>query len=301
MPGALVVNADDLGVSRGATLGIVEAHRNGIVTSASLAVTTPSYEHALTACVRACPDLGVGLHFTLTSGRPVSPVRDVRLLVDGNGFFRWRFLALLASMTVARRAALLDQVAVELEAQLQRIVKDGVRPDHIDGERHVHLIPGIFELVVDAAKRHRVPFVRCGADIGPGLMTASQLPQLVVNGGAVKSWLLGSLTKRARRHLGSDVAATDHFASYLYSGRPDLFLRRFFEHPPERGVTEIMVHPGIPDESRDLDLGNRELERYLASPERKTELDACVAARAWTAGFGLTTFAMLAREPGMPS
>ena len=47
MTGLMVVNADDLGVSRGATLGILRAHREGIVTSASLAVTTPFYEHAL--------------------------------------------------------------------------------------------------------------------------------------------------------------------------------------------------------------------------------------------------------------
>ena len=51
----LVVNADDLGVSRGAKLGIVRAHREGIVTSASLAVTTPFYEHAVESCVRDLP------------------------------------------------------------------------------------------------------------------------------------------------------------------------------------------------------------------------------------------------------
>ena len=94
----LVVNADDLGVSRGANLGTVRAHREGIVTSASLAVTTPFYEHAVETCVRACPDLGIGLHFTLTSGRPVSPPERVPLLIDRAGFFCWRFLPLLARL-----------------------------------------------------------------------------------------------------------------------------------------------------------------------------------------------------------
>ena len=81
----IVVNADDLGVSRGTTLGIIKAHREGIVTSASLAVTTDAYEHAVTQCVRQCPELGIGLHFTLTSGRPARPSP---LLVDRDGFFR---------------------------------------------------------------------------------------------------------------------------------------------------------------------------------------------------------------------
>src|SRR5262245_26028596 len=154
---ALVVNADDLGVSRGATLGILRAHREGIVTSASLAPTTPDYSHALEACVRACPRLGIGLHFTLTSGRPVSPTATVPLLVDGRGVLRWRFLTLLGSAGISRRRDLLEQIDVELEAQIQRLQADGITPDHINGERHVQLIPGIFERVVDAARRHGIP------------------------------------------------------------------------------------------------------------------------------------------------
>jgi predicted glycoside hydrolase/deacetylase ChbG (UPF0249 family) len=301
MTQGLVVNADDLGVSRGATLGIVEAHTKGIVTSASLAATTPFYEHALAACVKECPGLGIGLHFTLTSGRPVSPLRDVPLLVDDTGFFRWRFVPLLRSMAVGRRSALLEQIGIELEAQLQKIIKDGVRPDHIDGERHVHLIPGVLEAVIAAAARHRVPFVRCGDDLGPGLMEARQAPQLFANGGMAKSWLLGALTSRARKQFNATVTTANHFASYLYSGRPELFLKRMLLRPPEPGVTELMVHPGLPDESRELALGNREVERYLGSPDRKRELDLCIEARAWAGAFRLTTFAKLAQERGMPS
>src|SRR5205814_6884021 len=100
MSSALVVNADDLGVSKGATLGIIKAHREGIVTSASLAVTTPFYEHAVESCVKTCPDLGIGLHFTLTSGKPLSPPEDVPLLINKKGFFRWRFSPLFAAASV---------------------------------------------------------------------------------------------------------------------------------------------------------------------------------------------------------
>ena len=135
----LVVNADDLGVSKGATLGILKAHKEGIVTSASLAVTTPFYQYAVETCVRAHPDLGVGLHFTLTSGQPASDVRDVPLLVNEKGFLRWRFLPLLLAVTRAGGKKLLDQIEVEIDAQLARLRKDMISPDHIDGERHVHL------------------------------------------------------------------------------------------------------------------------------------------------------------------
>lgn len=298
MAALLVVNADDLGVSKGATLGIIRAHREGIVTSASLAAATPFYEHALESCVRVYPGLGVGLHFTLTSGRPVSPVRHVPLLVDRNGFFRWRFLSLLRAASLRMPKGLLEQVEIELEAQLQRLSADGVRPDHINGERHIHLIPAIFELVVAAARRHRIPFVRLGRDIGRDRVGAGHLPGLALGGGFIKSWLLSYLTALNRRRLGGEILYAEHLASYLYTGRLDLLLAQLLKSPPPDGTLEIMVHPGVPEESRDLALGNSELERYLASEDRRGELEACIAARGLVDGWRLTTFGELARKGG---
>ena len=297
MSGALVVNADDLGVSRGATLGVVRAHREGIVTSASLAPTTPFYAHALETCVHACPDLGIGLHLTLTSGRPVSPPASVPLLVDPRGVFRWRFMPLLRAAGLARAKDLLEQIDLELEAQIQRLKSDGIRPDHIDGERHIHLIPGIFERVVGAARRHGIPFIRAGWE-----MRSGRLPRPgdlgIVGPGLAKSLILGALTRLDRLRLGDGVRSADRFASYLYSGRLDLVMHTLLtRQPPPAGVTEIMVHPGIPEESRGIDLGNPDVERYLASADRRQEMDACIEARQWTSGWRLTTFGELGREP----
>lgn len=296
MASALVVNADDLGISKGATLGVIRAHREGIVTSASLAVTTPFYTHAVETCVRACPDLGIGLHFTLTSGRPVSLASRVPLLIDANGFFNWRFMSLLRATSVRNAQGLLDQIEIELEAQIQRLLNDGIRPDHIDGERHVHLIPAIFERVVAAAKRHGIPFVRLGRDIGMSYMKIGHLPGLIFGGGFIKSWLLSSLTSLDRRKLGGDIFCANYVASYLYTGRLDLMLAPLLNALPPEGILEIMVHPGVPEESRNLALGNVELERYLASDDRRLELNACIAARNLVGGWRLVTFGQLARE-----
>ena len=296
MLGTVVVNADDLGVARGATLGIVEAHRNGCVTSASLTVTTPFYQHAVDSCVRPYPALGIGLHLTLTSGKPVSPRERVPLLVDERGFFRWRFTSLFRAMSGGGNPALAAQIEIELEAQLARLVSDGIRPDHIDGERHVQLIPGIFERVVAAAQRHNVPFVRAGAEISAEFLTGGHLARIVLTGGPVKSWLLSRLTRRARAHLVPQVRSADSVASYLYTGRMDLIMAKLLAGTSRAGITEIMVHPGIPEESRDLDVGNGEIERYMMDADRRRELDACIAHRSARDHMRLTTFAQLAAE-----
>ena len=293
----LVFNADDLGVSQSATLGVIKAHREGVVSSASLAVTTPSYDHAVTTCVRSCPDLGIGLHFTLTSGRPQSDPKAVPLLIDRHGFFRWRFLPLFVSITVQHRTGLLDQIARELEAQLDRLAADGIRPDHIDSERHVHLIPGVFELVLAAAKRRGIPFVRAGTDVGPGYFPASRIPELALKGGFAKSRLLSDLARRARRHLGDGAQSAQHVASYFGSGQMHFVKHASISDRRGTDSLEIMIHPGLPNADERIDLGNRELEQYLRSSDRRLELEFCIDAREWIDRTRVTNYTRLAAEP----
>jgi hypothetical protein len=297
MSGALIVNADDLGASRGATLGIVRAHREGIVTSASLFVASPAYEHAL-ECIASCPDLGIGLHFTLTAGKAAAGPRRVPLLVGEDGFFRRQFVSLLCAATGPGRGPFLEQVEIELEAQLQRMLAAGLRPDHINSERHVHLIPGVFERVVAAARRHDVRFVRLGRDLATGLLDLRDLPPLLLSGGFVKLGLLSLLSRRNAAWLDDRTRSTEFLASYLYTGRVDLLLPRILDRSRHTGLTEIMVHPGVPEESRGLNLGNREFERYLASKDRGREMQACIEARAQAGNWKLTNFARAARESG---
>jgi len=76
----LIVTADDFGISRGVNRGIVEAHREGILTSTSLMVNRPAAIEAA-ALGRACPALSVGLHLELDpSGAPDVPTQLDRQL-----------------------------------------------------------------------------------------------------------------------------------------------------------------------------------------------------------------------------
>jgi len=290
---ALVVNADDYGVTRGSTDGIIRAHLDGIVTSASLATAYDHYPYAVEHYHRRCPGLGVGLHFTLTSGRPVLPPGQVPLLVDQRGYFRWRFGSLFAACLGRRRTALLDQIAAELEAQLQRLQRDGVSPDHINGERHIHQLPAIFPLVVAAARRHGIRYVRAGRDGGLSLLPLMRLPAVVGSGGAIKSALLGTLTRQNVRHLGDGVGTPDTLVSYLFTGQTHDILAALFRSSPLPGVTEVMVHPGLPTLSRGAVLGNPELERYLVSRDREREFQSCLSAARQTGDWTLTTFGAL--------
>lgn len=122
----LIVNADDFGASRGINRAIVELHRLGIVTSASLMINMPAAEEAA-AMAAAAPGLGVGLHLTLTS-------EDATPLLD----FDDR-----------------NRCAAELEVQFVRFERAlGRPPTHIDSHQNVHRDPRLTLLFVEFALRH---------------------------------------------------------------------------------------------------------------------------------------------------
>src|SRR5512136_1099675 len=82
----LIVNADYLGRTDSVTEGILRAHREGIVTSAT-AMMNYSGAAAVSRAQNECPQLGLGVHLVFTSGRPLLPPEWVASLVDEHGNF----------------------------------------------------------------------------------------------------------------------------------------------------------------------------------------------------------------------
>ncbi len=99
----LVINADDLGLTKGVNDGIFDAHDHGVLTSASLFATAPATADAVTR-LRHRPSLGIGCHLTLVDGQPTLSPDRVPTLVAGDGRFRhsWKpFITAWAGTTIA--------------------------------------------------------------------------------------------------------------------------------------------------------------------------------------------------------
>lgn len=129
----LIVNADDLGACAGVNRGVVEAHRQGIVTSASLMVRMPGSEEAVHVA-RECPGLSVGLHVSFSDER------------------RQPFVDLSDP----------DSCRASLEAQLTRFAELMSRPPtHLDSHHHVHMQPLLRPAFQEAADRYGIPLRDC--------------------------------------------------------------------------------------------------------------------------------------------
>lgn len=149
----LIVNADDFGLVDAANEGIVDAYLAGSVTSTTMMVNAPASERAALLAQRH-PGLGVGLHFNLTWGRPLSHPVDVPALLDGNGMF-------LTREQLARRLLLgrvpAEQLRRELEAQAARLLQLGVNASHVDSHQHVHGFGRVFAVVAAHCASKGIP------------------------------------------------------------------------------------------------------------------------------------------------
>lgn len=145
----LIVNADDFGRSRSINEAVVRAHREGILTTASLMVAGEACDEAV-ALARAHPMLGVGLHLTLVCGRSVLPPAKIPGLVDAQGNFP-DFAPGAGFRFWARQGALREALRAELAAQFERFHATGLELDHVNGHLHLHLHPVVFDLLVENA------------------------------------------------------------------------------------------------------------------------------------------------------
>ncbi len=120
-----IVNGDDFGASTGINRGFVEAHTNGILTSASLMINMPGAEEAIELSA-AYPELGVGLHVNFTNeGDPVIDINDV--------------------------GAAKTELHNQYELFLDRMDRP---PTHIDSHHNVHRLPELLPLFLDLAEEN---------------------------------------------------------------------------------------------------------------------------------------------------
>ena len=161
---SLIVNADDLGRTEGINAGIFEAHRRGLVTSATLMVGYASSSSAAKALADH-PALGVGLHVALTGGRPLLHPSRVPSLVDAEGRLPSKPEGLLAPDP--------DEVRAEVEAQLARFRElTGRLPTHLDSHHHSHRLPVVCEVLVEIALREDLPVRNTSSQVDARLRQA---------------------------------------------------------------------------------------------------------------------------------
>lgn len=276
----LVVNADDLGLHPDINRGIERAHTEGIVKSASLSAVGDSFDDAIELC-RRNPELDVGVHLTLVEERPLTDPERLGRLVTAGGRFLSGYAALVPRMISG--AVSKEAVRRELTAQVERVIAAGIRPSHLDGHQHVHLLPRVWPVVTELARRHSIPWIRVPRFRPAGAGS----PSLVVT--ALRCGM-NVLQRRRRRELSigrsPDATPALGFAGHLTADR----ILRDLDLIPAGLVSELVTHPGV--QSPELEASYR--WGFDWDGETAALTDPTLRASLEAAGFRLTTFAELA-------
>lgn len=230
-PRAVIFNADDLGLTPGVTAGVIEAHRHGLVCSASLMVTALDFAGAVAAASEQ-PALDLGIHLALTDVSPVLPPRDISTLVAPSG----RFPSLGAWLQrMARRSLRPHEVERELRAQVERALATGLPFSHIDSHHHVHLFGPVARVVAGLAREHDIPYVR---------RIVNQPRTLTRPAAGLKRLLLGAADARSGPAFDG-LRRADAFRGVPFPANLDSWETMARTLPT--GVTEFMCHPGRVD------------------------------------------------------
>jgi hopanoid biosynthesis associated protein HpnK len=223
----LILNADDLGLAPAVNAAIEQAHRDGVLTAASLMVGEAAAAEGI-ALARRNPHLAIGLHLTLTDGRPTLPPGRIPALVQPNGRFRDDMAGL--GLTLATSAAARAQLRAEIAEQFAAFAATGLPCDHLNAHKHYHLHPVIAAIAFAEAARHGIPAVRI----------PWEPPALVPGAGRALYPLTLFLRRLAARH---GLRAPDRVVGLAWSGAFTADrLADIIPRLPD-GSTEIYLHP----------------------------------------------------------
>jgi len=220
-----VVNADDFGFTPDVNEGIVEAHRQGILTATTLMANGDAFDDAV-RLARELPTLDIGCHL---------------VLIGGTSLISGKRLPLTAARLLMALAGGQIRPYDELRAQVKRIVDAGLRPTHLDTHKHTHLAPPVLDAVARLAEEFGIRWVRRPFDFPLQGSWKGVVPPLK----RITNRSLGVLRRRFHRVLERHhCRTTDHFAGFQVTGRlRTAELINLLTSLPE-GSTELMCHPG---------------------------------------------------------
>jgi hopanoid biosynthesis associated protein HpnK len=244
----LIVNADDFGRSHSINEAVIRAHRDGILTTASLMVNEPGGGEAVTLA-RENPRLGVGLHLVLLQGHSALPPEKIPGLVNARGEFSNSPVG--AGMNYFFKRRLREQLRAEIRAQFEKFHATGLPLDHVNGHLHLHLHPTVFKILMDDADKLGIRHFRLTRDcLARSRRMANGRWFYRVSHAAIYAWL----SRRAREPLRRrGIHHAQITFGLLQNARvdEDYILKLLPELPP--GDSELYSHPSLDEFKHEFD------------------------------------------------
>jgi predicted glycoside hydrolase/deacetylase ChbG (UPF0249 family) len=249
----LIVHADDFGETVEITRGICAAIDAGAVTSTSIMANMPGTADALARVAPLAERASFGVHLNLCEGFPLTPGRT---LVNAAGRFHRKRELFMRSLTGLLSVGELE---AEISAQIAVIHDAGIRISHIDGHKHLHLLPIVSTAVSRVLPRFGITRIRITR---LGRLRGNLRPATLVREGL--AWRAGAVFRRAQLCSPERVLDIQTIMQAEDLPQATALLR-------DAGVVEIFCHPGtaLTDVEKPGSCQRHAESEYLLSPRFK--------------------------------
>jgi predicted glycoside hydrolase/deacetylase ChbG (UPF0249 family) len=265
----LVINCDDLALTYGTTNGIQKCLKYGLSKSASILVNGTAFDYT-TKLIKSgnFGGVGFGIHLNLTDGPAFS-----KELADNRGNYKYDFISILKETVTNKK--IIGSISEDFEKQIQKLLSTKIPIDHIDSDKHVHMIPKVFEIAAALAAKYKIPYIRISRE--PFYLKSSDKRYPFTGSlNIIKKSVLDIFStlniSTARRY---QLKYTDSVYGILYSNRMVTSsimagindgLKRNYK------IIEILTHPGFPKDQRDTKYISQYMEKYSQEKHRSLEM-----------------------------
>lgn len=273
----LIVNADDLGLTRGVNRAISETHKAGVITSATLMAVGSAFDDAI-EIARSLPSLAIGCHVVVVDGAPVLDPASIPTLIANRAANPERFFGTISS--VGARALLggydEEELIREIVAQIRKLQSAGIQVTHLDTHKHAHMFPAILRAMVKAARICGVSAIRNPFVLAQAMRLRSFASRRTMWKRYGQVRVLNTMASQFRRQVKRGGLRTpDGILGVIETGSLDCsLLQKILSDLPD-GTWELVCHPGYND--ADLKsahtrlLESREIERRLLTSHEVRE------------------------------
>lgn len=224
----LKIIADDLGLHKSINDGIIFLLKEKKINGASLMANGDEFDDAVSQC-RDLEGLNIGVHLNLVEQRSV--ISGKLLLPNHKVFFIKYILGLVDRNFIYK----------ELRAQIEKFIQAGLKPSFLNGNQHLHLLPGITDITIKLAKEYRIPYIRIVSE--PVVWSEGKLFR------QVQLLFLNFLSKLARNKIRkAGLEYNDYFVGFINAmsmSINDIDLAKELAQKYDDKIVELGCHPGF--------------------------------------------------------
>ena len=272
MAARLIINADDFGLCSGVNRAVERAHREGVLTSATIMAGAPAAEEAVKLAAQM-PKLGLGIHLNLLEGIAISKDKHIGVLLNKKGEFAHSVYMLSVMSLLSRHVR--EAIRIELASQIQWVLDKGIKPTHLDSHKHIHIFSSIFPIVASLAADFGIGAIRCPFE--PRSVCSKGWPE-VGAGSKLRAFVIRNMAKWAYSKGRCFFKNTALFG-IAHTGRVDMEFWQALIKSQFEGTVEVMTHPGYiegldPVKTRLIEQREVELEAMCSDELKKAFAEA---------------------------